>query len=76
MLLKTDFSFLFNARHVGKGTEEDSRKRIPIILNIEKNEKKTSIERQNTSLYNRKRNKSVKGDSPPRFRIQMLRTCI
>ena len=40
MLLKTDFSFLFNARHVGKGTEEDSRKRIPIILNIEKNEKK------------------------------------
>ena len=73
MLLKTDFNFLFNARHVGKGTEEDSRKLIPIILNIEKNEKKTSIEQQNTSSYNRKRNKSVKGDSPARFRIQMLR---
>ena len=44
MLLKTDFNFLFNARYVVKGTEEDSRRRIPRILNIEKNEKKTSIE--------------------------------
>ena len=41
MLLKTGFNFLFNSRYVVKGTEEDSRKLIPRILNIEKKEKKT-----------------------------------
>lgn len=36
MLLKTGFNFLFNTRYVVKGIEEDSRKLIPRILNIEK----------------------------------------